>query len=71
MSKEKLHLIINTGVGNDLFRTKKSYKDVPLNISNPTESVIYDDIPNRASLKNKNNKISNCNNTNIFQYNKK
>lgn len=69
MSKEKLHLIINTG--NDLFKTKKSYKDVPLNISNPTESVIYDDIQNRASLKNKNNKISNCNNSNIFQYNKK
>ena len=38
---------------NDLFKTKKSFKDVPLNISNPTESVANDDISNnRFSLKN-------------------
>ena len=50
---------------NDLFRTKKSYKEVPLNISNPTDSVMYEDNNNRFSLKNniitKNANFSNSN----------
>ena len=54
---------------NDLFRTKKSYKEVPLNISNPTDSVMYEDNNNRFSLKNNIiTKIANFSNSNLCRF---
>ncbi len=49
-TKEKINLIKVGGV-NEIFKTKRSFQDVPLNISNPTESAIIDDTGNRSSLK--------------------
>jgi hypothetical protein len=44
-------LIKNQAIGNDLFITKKSFRDVPLNISNQTELAIFDEVGFRESLK--------------------
>ena len=74
ISKEiKLYYLKNSGSANDLFKTKKSYKDVALNISNPTDSNICEDLANnRFSLKN-NIVVKNANfsNSNLFHYKKK
>ena len=57
----------NNSIGNDLFKTKKSFKDVPLNLSNPTENEGNDEmLNNRLSLKN-NLKYKNAN----FSYSNK
>ena len=68
----KFYFLKNHGSANDLFKTKKSYKDVTLNISNPTDSIAIDENSNnRCSLKN--NIISknvNFSNTNLLQLNK-
>ena len=66
---DKLYFLKSIVEEKDLFTTKKSYKDVPLNISNPTDSVLYDD---RFSLKN--NIVSknvNYSNSNLLHYIKK
>ena len=65
-----------TGLVNELFKTKKSFKDVPLNISNPTESLGNDSINNNNRFSFKNNIINkNANfhssNSNIYQFSKK
>ena len=69
----KFYFLKNHGSANDLFKTKKSYKDVTLNISNPTDSVAFDELSNnRYSFKNNIiSKNSNFNNTNLLQFNKK
>ena len=69
----KFYFLKNHGSANDLFKTKKSYKDVTLNISNPTDSVAFDEISNnRCSLKNNIiSKNANFSNTNLLQFNKK
>ena len=69
----KFYFLKNYGSANDLFKTKKSYKDVTLNISNPTDSVAFDEISNnRCSFKNNIiSKNANFNNTNLLQFNKK
>ena len=66
---DKLYFLKSIVEEKDLFKTKKSYKDVPLNISNPTDSVQYDD---RFSLKN--NIVSknvNYSNSHLLHYIKK
>ena len=71
ISKEiKLYHFRNSGSANDLFKTKKSYKDVTLNLSNPTDSNICDDlVNNRFSLKNNIvAKNANFSNSNLFHY---
>ena len=66
---DKLYFLKSIVEGKDLFTTKKSYKDVPLNISNPTDSVLYDD---RFSMKNNIiSKNANYSNSNLFHYIKK
>ena len=69
----KFYFLKNHGSANDLFKTKKSYKDVTLNISNPTDSVAFDEISNnRCSLKNNIiSKNANFSNKNLLQFNKK
>ena len=66
---DKLYFLKSIVEGKDLFTTKKSYKDVPLNISNPIDSVLYDD---RFSMKNNIiSKNANYSNSNLFHYIKK
>ena len=69
----KFYFLKNHGSANDLFKTKKSYKDVTLNISNPTDSVAFDELSNnRCSFKNNIiSKNANFSNTNLLQENKK
>ena len=72
----KFYFLKNQLSSGDLFKTKKSYRDVNLNISNPTISIANDEISNnRCSLKNnmidKNNNFNNSNISNIFLFNKK
>ena len=68
----KLYFLKNIGSANDIFKTKKSYKDVPLNISNPTDSVAMDEMSNnRFSLKNNIvNKNKNFSNSNLLELKK-
>ena len=69
----KFYFLKNHGSANDLFKTKKSYKEVTLNISNPTDSIAIDEISNnRCSFKNNIiSKNANFNNTNLLNFNKK
>lgn len=68
----KLYFLKNIGSANDIFKTKKSYKDVPLNISNPTDSAAMDEMSNnRFSLKNNIvNKNKNFSNSNLLELKK-
>jgi len=68
----KLFLHKNTGVVNDIFKTKKSFLDVPLNIS-PSDSILYDETNNnRVSLKNNIiSKNANIPHSNTIQFSKK
>jgi hypothetical protein len=69
----KFYFLKNHGSANDLFKTKKSYKDVALTISNPTDSIAFDELSNnRCSFKNNIiSKNANFSNTNLLQDNKK
>ena len=68
----KLFLHKNTGVVNDIFKTKKSFLYVPLNIS-PSDSILYDETNNnRVSLKNNIiSKNANIPHSNTIQFSKK
>ena len=69
----KFYFLKNPGSSGDLLKTKKSYLDVNLDMSNPTGSIANDELPNNG-LNFKNNMVAknaNFNNSNVFQNNKK